>query len=355
MKEKITALILGAALSAAPVFADEAKPFYSQDGALVIESGQSAVVSCYDDSGKLVYSNIYPSADGKVKIFLPERYSDMEKRVYISGNEGVFRLEEQSPAPTAEPSVTPVKKPYPSVYPSASDASNAFAVCEKVSMMLNSDNENAYLIEAFYQGQKTDFIVSADVHIESAPQQYLYLSGQDASALKAGDVFRLTYNLAKTRVKSIDVMFRPDIEDIASNSEDYGENFEKLFSYNGGVGGRTDWTVAKYGQRNSSKYQYAFGIIVDKSQSSVSLMNKSGRTDDMLDIDIESGTVVYICNVSDKYEIKSTVPSGITKTFVPASLFDNDKILWTPVYDYSYAFARLINGTATDIVVYNNF
>ena len=363
MKRKISVLILGAALFISPAYADSVKPFYSQNGALIIESGQDAVVSCYDDSGRLVYSNIYPSADNKVKIFLPEKYLDMEKRVYISGSEGVFRLEEEYPSPSAQPSASPEatpeasseKPPYPSIYPRETDAINAFAVCERVLITQNSDNEDAYLIEAFYQGQKTEFIVPANVNIASAPLKNYYLNGQDASALKKGDVFKLTYNLSKTRIQRIDFLFRPDIKNIASDNEDYGENFEKLFSFNGTVGGMTNWTAAKYGRKNSSKYQYAFGIVVDKSKNHISLMNKGGRPDEIMDIDIESGTIVYTCDVSEKYEIKSTDYSGITKTFVPSSLFDNEEIIWTPGYDYSYAFVRIIKGTATDIIVYNNF
>jgi hypothetical protein len=373
MRIKIMAIILGAAaFFTSAVYAAENKTFYIQDGAVVFDSDSRAVVSCYDDGGKLVYSGMYTPSDGKITADIPEDYVGMQKRVYIEDSNEVLALEEaqeetpmpsktpessESPVPTSSPSASPApeRTPYPSIYPSESDAVRAFMVCEKVSYTQNADNEPAFLVEAFYQGEKVEVMVDSDAVITSAPQRYLYLSGQDASALKKGDVFRLTYNLAKTHVTRIDFIFRPDIKTLAYDSENYGDNFEDLFSYNGGVGGMTNWTVAKYGQKNTAKYQYAFGIIVDKTPNYIALMNKEGKTEDMMEIDVEDGTIVYTCDVSEKYDIKSTSISGVTKTYIPSSLLEEEKIEWDSSYNYSYALVRIIDDVATDIVVFKDF
>lgn len=361
MKSRITVFILAMLfVFGTVVSAEDVKTFRTINDTVSFESSERAVISCYDNDGTLVYSGMYNPENGMINADIPKEYQDMQLRAYIENTDTVFALEKgETPLPTQEPTpkptAAPEKTPYPSIYPSQTDALNAFMVCEKVSMTQNEDNEPAYLIEAYYQGEKSEFIINSDVVIESAPENYLYLSGQNASALKKGDVFRITYNLSKTRVKRIDFIYRPDIKTIAYDNTDYGDDFESLFSYGGSVGGMKNWTVATYGKRNRSKYQYAFGIIVDKTQNTLSLMNKNGKPDEIMEIDIDKNSVVYKCDISEKYTISKSNISGITKTFVPSAVFNSEKITWTKAYDYSYALVRIIDDMATDIVVFNNF
>ena len=351
MKKTVFALIL--AVSAVVTAA------YAQD----IYTDKRAIVSCYDDLGKLVYSDMYTPSDGKVSLNIPDEFSDIKTRVYLEEKEQFFNLDElEAPEPSASPlpsqtpeptpTAAPKKTPYPSIYPREADAKNAFAVCESVAQVLNDDGEEAYSIIAMYQGKETEFIVNSDIKINSAPSQNLNLSGQKANVLKKGDVFRVTYNLAKTKINSLEFIYRPEIKDIVFNDEDYGNNFEKLFSYNGWVGGLKNQTVMKYGENNKDKYQYAFGVVMERKGNNLTLMNKGGKIDDALDIDLQDNTIVYLCDVENDYKTKVSTIAGITETYNPFFKDGEDIAHWYRTSDTTYALVRTIDGTATDIVVY---
>ncbi len=323
MRIKITAAVLALLLLPVTAFAAQ----YS------VENGKNVVVSCYDN-GQLVFSKLFKTESDFIE--LPDKYKDMKKTIWYDKAESVSELTEKA-----------------AQYPSEKDARNAFAVCLDVSSVYGED-EDMYSIEALYQGKKTEFLVKKDVKIESAPENYLELSGSDASALQKGDVFRISYNVPRTEFSRIDFIYRPDNYNIALDSADYGVNFEKLFAYNNNVGGlKTQW-AAQYGGRNSEKYMYAFGIIADKTKNSLTLMNKSGETDKLIDITLEPETVVYLCKSARPYDITAASVSDIPATFVP-KLYDSERINLSECDGFAYALVRIIDGTAADIAVYYNY
>lgn len=326
MKFKVIASAL--ALSLLPIGAFAAE--YS------IKSERNAVVSCYDNNGKLAYSKLFKPQDGTLSIKLADKYDNMKKTIWYCGDDEVSELPERQ-----------------AVYPSEKDARNAFAVCLDVSSVY-VDGEDMYCIEAMYQGKKTEFVVSPDVEIMSAPENNLDLSSPNASALENGDIFRVSYNVPRTEISRLDLIYRPDNHNIALDNVDYGVNFEKLFAYNNNVGGLKNQWVAKYGGNNSEKYLYAFGIVADKTKNGIMLMNKSGDTDKLMDITVDENTVVYLCKSGRKYEVSAASVSGIPKSYVP-NLYSDEAINLNDCADFSYALVRIIDGTAADIAVYYNY
>lgn len=301
-----------------------------------ITSERNAVVSCYNDDGRLVFSKLFKPQNGKLSVKLGDKYDDMKKTIWYCGDDEVSSL--------------PEKK---AVYPSEKDARNAFAICLDVSSIY-VDDEEMYCIEAMYQGNKTEFTVSPEVEIMSAPQSNLELISPNASALKNGDVFRVSYNVPRTEISRLDLIYRPDNHNIALDGVDYGDDFENLFAYNNNVGGLKNQWVAHYGGKNTEKYLYAFGIVADKTKNSITLMNKSGDTDKLMDISVDENTVVYLCKSGRKYEINAAGISDIPKSYVHG-LYSEETIDLNNCGDFSYALVRIIDGTASDIAVYYDY
>lgn len=327
----------------------------------------TSVFAVYDNQGNLEYANVLKVSDGKFSVTLPNKaYIVGLMRAYFPNKDIAetvkVTLPTKAPTATATPTASPAaaataspaSTSYPSVYPKQGDATNAFAVCEKVSSVQNSDGGDAYDIEAYWQGKEADIIVNADVMFNSASDQFASMNGATAASLKKGDVFHFNYNLAKTRVTAMDFIYRPGEKNIATNDTDYGTNFEKMFTYNGIVSGFKNWLPATYGKSLSSEYMYAFGIITDKTSTSITLMNKAGKVDNALEIPAEKGTIVYLCDESEKDDITVTSVAGIPKTYVPKDQFDNTAVDWTKADNFEYAFVRIIDGTATDIIVFEN-
>ena len=61
----------------------------------------------------------------------------------------------------------------------------------------------------------------------------------------------------------------------------------------------------KYGEKASSdRYQYAFGLIGKVGSNSLTLINKSGSTDNVIEVDTKKDTIVYTCDVSKRMKLK---------------------------------------------------
>lgn len=352
--KKLLFLIVSAILLLSSMTVLAQKEYYMEDGLIVFESATDAVISCYDEDGAIAYSNKFTPQDGVIRADVPEKLSQMKMRLYELGKEVVTLVKAEN---TDVPDETPVvdDKKFPSVYPSEAEANRAFLVCNGVSMVADEDGNNMYRLECFQKGKEAVVLVGTDIKINSAPLANYSIMGMDAGVLKKGDVLRITTNLAKTRVKSIDVMLRAFSDTIATDENNYGGSFRELFAFDGNVGGMSTWKAAEYGKSNNSKYLYAFGIVVDKSPSHISLMDKDGDTSKIMDIDVEKETVVYECDVEEKYTFSPTLVAGITKTFVRSSELDGGIVEWSQYKDFTYAFVRIIDSVATDIVYYHNF
>ena len=369
MKKKIIAITLAvSAMMSTVAFAENINANYT-DNVLSFEQKDEniAVVSCYDENGKLCYSNMYKSEDGNFSADIPKEYKGMKTKVYfvkskeikeVSVSDDVQPTATPSVTPTATPSATekpsattvPTTKPSadtPSIYEKVTDAIYAPAVVKEVETT-TKDGEDMYAVTLLAQGKEIKTLIENDVTFETSSEAYSFMKGKDAGSLEEGDVICLTANVAGTRINHMYFIYRPQDEDIITGSQDFGtENGSSVAN---------QWKLMKYGEKASSdRYQYAFGLIGKVGSNSLTLINKSGSTDNVIEVDTKKDTIVYTCDVSNKNEVEIASVGDITST-IPKSTFDKDNTIdFTNDYSYNYALVRVVEGTATDIVVYENY
>ena len=396
MKKKIIAITLAvSAMMSTVAFAENINANYT-DNVLSFEQTDEniAVVSCYDENGKLCYSNMYKSEDGNFSADIPKEYKGMKTKVYFVNSKEIKEIsvsddvqptatpsvtptptetpsatEKPSATPTAKPSATerpsattvPTTKPStkpstdtPSIYEKVTDAIYAPAVVKEVETT-TKDGEDMYAVTLLAQGKEIKTLIENDVTFETSSEAYSFMKGKDAGNLEEGDVISLTSNVAGTRINHMYFIYRPQDEDIITGSQDFGTDFEKLITENGSSVAN-QWKLMKYGEKASSdRYQYAFGLIGKVGSNSLTLINKSGSTDNVIEVDTKKDTIVYTCDVSNKNEVEIASVGDITST-IPKSTFDKDNTIdFTNDYSYNYALVRVVDGTATDIVVYENY
>lgn len=368
MKKKIIAITLAvSAMMSTVAFAENINANYT-DNVLSFEQTDEniAVVSCYDENGKLCYSNMYKSEDGNFSADIPKEYKGMKTKVYFVNSKEIKEISVSDDVqPTATPSATekpsattvPTTKPStdtPSIYEKAADAIYAPAVVKEVETT-TKDGEDMYAVTLLAQGKEIKTLIENDVTFETSSEAYSFMKGKDAGNLEEGDVISLTSNVAGTRINHMYFIYRPQDEDIITGSQDFGTDFEKLITENGSSVAN-QWKLMKYGEKASSdRYQYAFGLIGKVDSNSLTLINKSGSTDNVIEVDTKKDTIVYTCDVSNKNEVEIASVGDITST-IPKSTFDKDNTIdFTNDYSYNYALVRVVDGTATDIVVYENY
>lgn len=380
MKKKIIAITLAvSAMMSTVAFAENINANYT-DNVLSFEQTDEniAVVSCYDENGKLCYSNMYKSEDGNFSADIPKEYKGMKTKVYFVNSKEIKEVSVSDDVkPTATPSVTPTAKPSatekpsattvpttkpstkpstdtPSIYEKVTDAIYAPAVVKEVETT-TKDGEDMYAVTLLAQGKEIKALIENDLTFDTSSETYSFMKGKNASSLEEGDVICLTANVAGTRINHIYFIYRPQDEDIITGSQDFGTDFEKLITENGSSVAN-QWKLMKYGEKASSdRYQYAFGLIGKVGSNSLTLINKSGSTDNVIEVDTKKDTIVYTCDVSNKNEVEIASVGDITST-IPKSTFDKDNTIdFTNDYSYNYALVRVVDGTATDIVVYENY
>ena len=376
MKKKIIAITLAvSAMMSTVAFAENINANYT-DNVLSFEQKDEniAVVSCYDENGKLCYSNMYKSEDGNFSADIPKEYKGMKTKVYFVNSKEIKEVSVSDDVqPTATPSVTPTATPSatekpsattapttkpsadtPSIYEKVTDAIYAPAVVKEVETT-TKDGEDMYAVTLLAQGKEIKTLIENDVTFETSSEAYSFMKGKDAGSLEEGDVICLTANVAGTRINHMYFIYRPQDEDIITGSQDFGTDFEKLITENGSSVAN-QWKLMKYGEKASSdRYQYAFGLIGKVGSNSLTLINKSGSTDNVIEIDTSNNTMVYTCDVSNKNEVEIATMGDVTST-IPKSTFDKGEAIdFTNDYSYNYALVRVVDGTATDIVVYENY
>lgn len=376
MKKKFIAITLAvSAMMSTVAFAENINANYT-DNVLSFEQKDEniAVVSCYDENGKLCYSNMYKSEDGNFSADIPKEYKGMKTKVYFVNSKEIKEVSVSDDVqPTATPSVTPTATPSatekpsattvpttkpsadtPSIYEKVTDAIYAPAVVKEVETT-TKDGEDMYAVTLLAQGKKIKTLIENDVTFETSSEAYSFMKGKNASSLEEGDVICLTANVAGTRINHMYFIYRPQDEDIITGSQDFGTDFEKLITENGSSVAN-QWKLMKYGEKASSdRYQYAFGLIGKVGSNSLTLINKSGSTDNVIEVDTKKDTIVYTCDVSNKNEVEIASVGDITST-IPKSTFDKGEAIdFTNDYSYNYALVRVVDGTATDIVVYENY
>lgn len=372
MKKKIIAITLAvSAMMSTVAFAENINANYT-DNVLSFEQTDEniAVVSCYDENGKLCYSNMYKSENGNFSADIPKEYKGMKTKVYFVNSKEIKEVSvsddvqptvtpsaTEKPSATTVPTTKPSTKPStdtPSIYEKVTDAIYAPAVVKEVETT-TKDGEDMYAVTLLAQGKEIKTLIENDVTFETSSEAYSFMKGKDAGNLEEGDVISLTSNVAGTRINHMYFIYRPQDEDIITGSQDFGTDFEKLITENGSSVAN-QWKLMKYGEKASSdRYQYAFGLIGKVGSNSLTLINKSGSTDNVIEVDTKKDTIVYTCDVSNKNKVEIASVGDITST-IPKSTFDKDNTIdFTNDYSYNYALVRVVDGTATDIVVYENY
>ncbi|MCC8169755.1 MAG: hypothetical protein LIO59_05245 [Oscillospiraceae bacterium] len=373
MVKKLVAVMLAFVAASTVAFADGITGTLNE-GIITIDTNDKdrLILNGYDDNGILQYSGLFTAENDRFEI--PAELTQYSLRACFVG-EGFFDvdIEEQTEqpvqtaepvqteepaatsAPTSELEATDAPQKFPSIYEREVDAVNAFAVVDKISSGLDDDEEEVYYADVLYQGSEMTVPIKQDVLITSASDAFSYMEGLDAGALKEGDVVFLAANLSGD-VSSIGFIYRPQENNIVTDGNDYGDSFLNLISDNGKVAGQSGWSVLRYGGSSSVKYQFAFGVIKDKSANTLTLLGPDGDENNEMYLTLESNTIVYICDMSAKREVSIGSVSNITKSSIPKSVIDDNGIVtYSDSFKTNYALARLVNGTVTDIVIYTNY
>ncbi len=339
------------------------------------------VLAGYDDEGKLVYADGFEVADDGT-VTVPNTVLEYDLRAYNTRYSIVLDVEisEAEPTATPDPSATATPAPtatpeateepdatqaptstynpneFPDSYGEASVAVNAFSVIEQVSSTMNG-SEQGYTIDYYYQGSEQSVWLENDIEIVSAPDSQNTLIGENVSALKRGDVVYLNRAFGG-EIKEVALLYRPLSSDIVNSSEDYGTNFEELFSVNGtAVGGYSGWGVASYGSEiPSSGTYFAFGVSARRDGGTLYLLNKSGDANDAIELSLPEDVVAYRCDMTDTIGIDSIRMSQITSS-IPTSTWEDaygsdDSVIELDDTDYDYVLARVVDGTVMDIILY---
>lgn len=339
------------------------------------------VLAGYDEAGKLVYAQGFEVADDGT-VTVPNTVIEYDLRAYNTRYDIVLDVEisEAEPTATPDPSATATPAPtatpeatedpdatqaptstynpneFPDSYEEASVAVNAFSVIEQVSSTMNG-SEQGYTIDYYYQGSEQSVWLENDIEIVSAPDSQNTLIGENVSALKRGDVVYLNRAFGG-EIKEVALLYRPLSSDIVNSSEDYGTNFEELFSVNGtAVGGYSGWGVASYGSEiPSSGTYFAFGVSARRDGGTLYLLNKSGDANDAIELSLPEDVVAYRCDMTDTIGIDSIRMSQITSS-IPTSTWEDaygsdDSVIELDDTDYDYVLARVVDGTVMDIILY---
>ena len=133
MKKKIIAITLAvSAMMSTVAFAENINANYT-DNVLSFEQTDEniAVVSCYDENGKLCYSNMYKSEDGNFSADIPKEYKGMKTKVYFVNSKEIKEVSVSDDVqPTATPSAT--EKPSATTIPTTKPSTDTPSIYEKV-------------------------------------------------------------------------------------------------------------------------------------------------------------------------------------------------------------------------------
>lgn len=368
MIKKLAAVLLAAvtmtttaafAAGVSGILTEESITIFTQDKNRMILNG-------YDENGRLSVSGMFTSEDGAFS-GIPEKFAGYRLRAgFLDGGVIDVTVTEATPVPTetpipaatakpaATPAPVPAKPSFPGIYERQIDAVEAIAVVDSVSYGENVDSEECCYIKALYRGSEVSFEVKKDVSVSEASDAFSYMTGLDMGALKRGDVICVTSDLSGD-INRVGFIYRPLEKNIVTDGNNYGNSFEKLISDNGSVAGRNGWGVLTP-KGGSAKNQLAFGVISERYNKSLILLGADGDENNALDLSLEDGTIVYICDMASRNELSVKGISGIEKSSIPKSAVSGDGIVtYSDGFKTNYALARVVKGTVTDIVIYKNY
>lgn len=266
----------------------------------------------------------------------------------------------QEPEPEPEPVPEPVPEPEPEqepepllgVYENKRDALAAIAVVVDKSRIMK-DDEEVWKIGVLYQGGERDFYIADEAVLGSVPDAFPELSGSGVGVLKKGDVINISASLSG-KIREVNLIMRADVGGIMSGENDYGYNFEKLYS----EGGKIKWSntvipTNVFGQTYRGREQYQFGVVRDKRDLYYTIINKAGKADEVRDIQLDPETIVYVCDIGKKFKVSLGTTADIVASVIPQENFDEESniISWDGG-EYVYALSRTINDIAAEVVVF---
>ncbi len=333
--------------------ADECVAIVYKDGVIYSTAGGT-----YEDGA--LYADIQLPAEGAVvKAFFTD---DGIVEIAADMINPTKTEPDTTPIPTIAPTTapTPTKAPRPTyhpVYESEKDAVEAIAVVKSVGIVATDSDDNMYEIKAYYRGEDFSFIVEQDVVISTAPSILPGLAGADLLNLTEGDVIMITCHISGG-VKRVDLIARAADYDIITSGADIGASFEDFFSDGSVVAGRSDWKVLGYGDNPPSDgTAYAFGVVRERKNGTMVLVNKEGLDADAHYLDLSENVIVYTCDMENKTELSMGGENSIIRSSIPRTdLDDDDNIInWDEGRSYVYALARVVDETVTEVVVYKGY
>lgn len=360
---KIIILCIALFLTFTSAYAEDKASHFEFEYSKGVESFGAAAF--FDENNKLV-------AAAKCDVIIGDKICSTELempegakgvRLYFPGTQTMiknFTTIDEPSKPDQEPDNKPDTNPdnpdkQPSDrYPTELDAATAFMFVKSAERAVDNGEEVTKL-DVFFRGEETELLVSDDIKLKSAPIVHDDLTGASADVLEKGDVIYCSTNLSGN-LRSIELIFRPESEDIITADTDYGNNFESLFSLGNTVTTVNPVSVATYGGNNNYKYQYAFGVIKDvKNTKYVTLCNKRGLADKDITIDLSADTVVYVYDKSARKKVYIGTVGDVEKSEID-KLDDDDNVLeWNPELTHNYALVRMRDGGALDIAVYRGY
>lgn len=354
--KKITSLILALSVTMG-VNALAFEAVYDNGRASISpDRGGDILWSAYDEDGRLIMSEYIKAPDEKYSASLAEGDNIRYRAGYVETGE-FFDVAVRQPAlsQTAEPTEAPASK-YPSIYKKERDAVYTFGVVKKVSSVLN-DGDDAYQLDMLLRGEEVSYTIPSDVKIAAASDYYTGFTGSDAGVLKEGDMIYIDRSVSG-KIRALALIYRPLNANIVTSGESFGENFERLISSGGRVydapSSEPGSVISYKTGKGSGRYQNAFGVIVDKYSLGFTLADQSGT--ETIDISVEDDTIVYVCDMSSKCQVSIGSVGSIVKSGIPSSAYDDkDNITYTDDYIYNYAFARVVGGTAAEVVVFTGY
>ena len=284
-------------------------------------------------------------AGGKLGIYIPKT------NVFVIPEEAAPSASPAAPAQTEKPGQEPKETLHPA-YESEAAAMLAFMVVKDVTSGLEDDMP-VTIVNAYYQGRETSFIAEEGAALGSVPDAYNALDGMEIADLQEGDVIYCRASLSGQLV-GVDLLFRPMEEDIVAQLPACG--FEKLYTVQGQTGGR--WPALQFGGKPANKNQYAFGVVKERSGKNILILtDAAGLEKDALYLGLLDNTVVYVYDKTSRNRLSIGAIGDIFPSVIPADTKDEDGniIKWNAEDEHHYAFVRLYNGIAVDIVLYQNY
>lgn len=238
-------------------------------------------------------------------------------------------------------------------YPTEYDAATAFMMVKSVETVADEE-AIATKLTVLFRGEETTVTIPEEIVLSAAPYINYELINAPASELKPGDVIYCSTNMSG-KIRTIELIFRPQKKDIVSQDINYGNNFELLFSDGNAVTNANPVPIAVYGGKIYNR-QYAFGVIREKKNGYMELVNKSGIADNNIFINITDNTAVYVYNGTRRNnKVSLGTVAEIEKTWISSEYIDDDFNVtgWDSEYK-NYALVRMSDGVALDVAVFYN-